>query len=109
RALERAVSTGRDRRARVAHQRAVGEEVVHAEEAEHEHLAREEEMAQVRAGESARAAKARAPLVDGRSVLAKPRLLDVQLAEARERLTIAGVARGEHAIEHVDAVLDALE
>src|SRR5580704_2371790 len=59
-------------------------------------------MAQVCAREAPRAACTGALLVDRTRVVPPASLLDDDAACARQRLTVAGVARGEHAVEHVD-------
>src|SRR5439155_15739913 len=50
-----------------------------------------------------------AALVERPIVFRVAGVLDVETPLAREKLAVAGVPRGQHAVEHVDAACDALD
>src|SRR5437660_4559697 len=76
-------------------------EVVVRQQHRREHLARHEQVAQVRA-RMPPADGAGARLVERAGVRGPARVLDVQFAARGERLAVAPVARRHHAVEHVN-------
>src|SRR6185436_4976060 len=82
------------------HQVKVEVEVMDGEERRAGHLARGEEVAQIRAAEMT-AGVAAAVGVGRQRILGVLGVLDDERAVARQELAVARVARGEHAVEHV--------
>ena len=71
-----------------------------------EHLLLGDHVPDERAAVAPRAHRAGALLVDGARVVREAGVAEVQTALARERGTHAAGARGQHAVEHVDAHAD---
>src|SRR3989442_5295966 len=96
-----------DRLAHRRHEAEVEAHVVQREQPVREQLLRHEEMAEIRAREGA----TRVTVTDGveRAALTDPlRLFDRHRSARRERLSVARIARRQHAVEHVDAARDRL-
>jgi hypothetical protein len=72
------------------------------------HLAGHEEVSQVRP-RVVPAGIAAALRIEGTVVLGVPGVPDIETSLAGEELAVPGVARRQHAVEHVDAARDALD
>src|SRR5262245_17746913 len=103
--LERPEAARHDRRAHLAREPQKERHVVQGQEPVREQLAGHEQVTQVRARETA-AGVAVAVRVERRLVAKIARLLERDGAVGREGLTVAGVARRQHAVEHVHATRD---
>src|SRR6185369_15925113 len=85
---------------------AVKPQVVLGEEPEDQDFPGEKQMPEVSPRVSAAAARAPTCVVDGGRIILVTRLFDGYDTGPRDRLSVSGVARGEHAIEHVDPRAD---
>src|SRR5512140_565127 len=97
-----------DRVARVAHQADEEMYIVQGEQAQPEHLIRNEQMPEIAAGES-RAGGAIAGLVERPRIGAKLGAFDVESAVARARSAVAPHTRCRDAREQVDAAQNAFD
>src|SRR2546426_1689255 len=97
-----------DRTPEVGHQPEEEVNVVQAEEPERQQLLGDEEVAEIRARKSP-ARVAATPLLERPGVTGVLRMLDHERAIGGEALAVAGVPRGQHAIEEIHALADRLD
>ena len=84
-------------------------QVVDAREHRPQHLAAAVQVVQVSPAHTSAAGVAAAGLVDRPGIGLVASVADAQVTEAGEQMAVAGVARGHHAVEHVDAAGHALD
>src|SRR6516164_2850804 len=101
-------TAGGDRSARPRHQILIVVEVDDGQEHAAERLAAAKEVMQIGAGKVARG-RAAAFRIERPRIAGVTSVPDVDRPEAREGEAVAAIARGQHAIEHVDAACDRLE